>query len=251
MLACVRPPESPLGAALDRLLPTPLLLVGEQHDAPEHQVLQRDLVQALASRGALAAVVMEMADVERSTEGLPPDAEVARVREALAWDDETGWPWPIYGPVVMAAVRAGVPVFGGNLPRSRMRAVMGNAALDGTVPPAVLAEQRDLIRKAHCDLLPASQLGPMTRVQLARDRVMANTALARVSAGKTVLLIAGNGHVRRDIGIPLHLPQGQAHQVLVARAGEAGAGLPADLTWDTPALPPRDHCAELRQLFRR
>lgn len=251
LAACAQTPPATPSALLDGVLPTPLLLVGEQHDAPAHQALQRELVTELAARGALAAVVMEMADAERSTQGLPRDAHEDWVRTALGWSDQSGWPWPVYGPVVMTAVRAGVPVLGGNLPRSHTRAVMGNAALDATVSPAVLQSQRERVREGHCDLLPPTQIGPMTRVQLARDRVLARTAVEQIQPGRTVLLIAGNGHVRSDIGIPRHLPPGQAHKVVVASAGPAGAGLPADAVWPTPALPERDHCAELRQQFGR
>ena len=256
LAACAhRPPAAPsLDALLARTQPTPLLLVGEQHDAPEHQALQRDLVQALAARNQLAAVVMEMAEAGRDTRGLARDASEATVRTALGWDEQQGWPWPTYGPVVMAAVRAGVPVVGGNLPRSGMRAAMGDAALDRSVSAAVLERQREAIRSGHCDLLPASQLGPMARIQLARDRSMAQAATARLEPGRTVLLIAGNGHVRSDLGVPLHLPPGQAHRVVVARAGGASGAEPgatADAYWDTPALPVRDHCAELRERFKR
>jgi uncharacterized iron-regulated protein len=236
---------------LARVLPTPLLLVGEQHDAPPHQQLQRALVQALVARGQLAAVVMEMAEAGRDTRGLAHDAEEATVRAALGWDAQHGWPWPTYRPVVMAAVRAGVPVFGGNLPRDRMREAMGDVTLDDSVGRAVLAQQREAIRTGHCDLLPDSQLAPMTRIQLARDRTLAQVATARLAAGRTVLLIAGNGHVRSDLGVPLHLPAGQAHRVIVARAGQAGVDVPADAHWDTPALPERDHCTELRERFKR
>lgn len=236
---------------LSRVLPTPLLLVGEQHDAPEHQQLQRALVQTLAARGQLAAVVMEMAEAGRDTRDLARNADESAVRAALGWDEQHGWPWPTYGPVVMAAVRAGVPVFGGNLPRNRMREAMGDATLDASVARPVLQQQREAIRVGHCDLLPDSQLGPMARIQLARDRTLAQVATAQLAAGRTVLLIAGNGHVRSDLGVPLHLPAGQAHRVVVARAGAAGVGVPADAHWDTPALPDTDHCAELRARFRR
>ncbi|MBL0919207.1 MAG: ChaN family lipoprotein [Hydrogenophaga sp.] len=249
LTACAHRPPAPtsLPALLEHALPTPLLLVGEQHDAPEHQQLQRQLVQALAERGQLAAVVMEMIEAGRDTRGVARDADEAAVRHALGWDDKHNWPWPTYGPVVMAAVRAGVPVFGGNLPRSRMREAMGDATLDTRVPAPVLEQQREAIRTSHCDLLPATQLAPMARIQLARDRAMAQEAMAQLAPGRTVLLIAGNGHVRSDLGVPLHLPPGQAHRVLVARAGAAGAALPAHVYWDTPALPERDHCAELRE----
>lgn len=235
-------------------MPTPVLMLGEQHDAPEHQALQRDVVLALAARGQLGALVMEMAEQGRQTTGLPTDANEARVREALAWTDDGGWPWPVYGPVVMAAVRAGTPVLGGNLPRSQMRAAMGNEALEGRISSAALQEQREGIRAGHCDLLPEGQIAPMARIQLARDDAMAQTTVAAVEkagAGKTVVLVAGNGHVRRDLGVPLYLPKTLAHRVVMAQAGEAKAATPADAVWFTPAQPPRDYCADLRQQFKR
>ncbi|MGC4366963.1 ChaN family lipoprotein [Hydrogenophaga sp. R2] len=251
LAACAtRAPAAP-EAMLDRLLPAQALLLGEQHDAPEHQALQKAAVEHLARQGRLAAVVMEMADQGRQTDGLPRDATEARVREALGWTDDTGWPWPTYGPVVMAAVRAGVPVAGGNLPRSSMRAAMQDSSLDGVLDTAGLEQQKTGIREGHCGLLPESQIAPMTRIQLARDKAMAATLQQRARPGMTVLLIAGNGHVRQDIGVPRHLPAGFDHRVLVAQAGQAGAGLPADAVWPTPALPPQDHCAELRQRFGR
>lgn len=251
LIACAAPPPTSPDAQLERLLPTQALLLGEQHDAAEHQALQKTTVEWLARRGQLAAVVMEMADQGRDTDGLPNDASEARVREALGWTDETGWPWPTYGPVVMAAVRAGVPVAGGNLPRTSMRGAMQDATLDRVLDAAGLEQQKIGIREGHCGLLPEGQIAPMTRIQLARDRAMASTLQERARDGKTVLLIAGNGHVRQDIGVPRHLPAGFSHRVLVARAGEAGADLPADAVWATPPLPPKDHCAELRQRFGR
>ncbi len=246
-------------ADLQGLLPTPLLLLGELHDAPEHQALQRDTVRQLAARGELAAVVLEMAEQGRATTGLPPDSSEARVREALDWaaDRNTGaWPWKVYGPVVMAAVRAGVPVLGGNLPRAQMRPSMGEAALDDSLPAAALQRQREAIREGHCGLLPEAQIAPMTRIQLARDRAMAQTAVGALRPGRTVLLIAGNGHVQRDLGVPHHLPPDQAHRVVIALASDAAAPNPdaaaqADRVWITPPLPPQDHCADLKRQMGR
>ena len=47
------PPEQ---ARLASLLPADALLLGEQHDAPEHHVLERQVVAWLAARGQLAAL---------------------------------------------------------------------------------------------------------------------------------------------------------------------------------------------------
>ncbi|MDZ4102132.1 MAG: ChaN family lipoprotein [Hydrogenophaga sp.] len=252
--ACAHPPPTAVSTLLERVMPTPVLMLGEQHDAPEHQALQRDVVQALAARGQLGALVIEMAEQGHQTTGLPTNASETRVREALNWTGQSGWPWPVYSPVVMAAVRAGVPVLGGDLPRSQMTAAMGNAALEDRIGSAVLQEQRQGIREGHCDLLPESQIGPMTRIQLARDDTMARTIVAageKAGAGKTVVLVAGNGHVRRDLGVPLYLPKTLGHRVVMAQAGEPKAALPSDAVWLTPPQPPRDHCAELRQQFKR
>jgi uncharacterized iron-regulated protein len=246
-------------ADLQGLLPTPLLLLGELHDAPEHQALQRDTVRQLATRGELAAVVLEMVEQGRGTTGLPPGASEAQVREALDWsaDRNAGaWPWKVYGPVVMTAVRAGSPVLGGNLPRAQMRVSMGETSLDASVPPPALAQQREAIRDGHCGLLPETQIAPMTRIQLARDRAMAQTAVGALRPGRTVLLIAGNGHVQRDLGVPRHLPPDQSHRVVIALARDAAAAAPeasaqADRVWITPPRPPQDHCADMKRQLGR
>ena len=262
---CATP--APLGAdgqaRLATLLPADVLLLGEQHDAPAHQQLQRQTVQWLAARGALAALALEMAEQGRSTAGLPRDASEADVQHALAWRD-AGWPWKTYRLVVMAAVRAGVPVLGANLPTARQRDAMRDAALDARLPPAALAEQQQRMRDGHCGLLPESQIGPMTRVQIARDIAMADTVRAARQPGRTVLLVAGNGHVHRALGVPLHLPPDLTTKVLSAQSGQAQAAIDsevtdtlpahtsgADLLWPTPPVPPRDYCAELRRATRQ
>lgn len=241
-------------ADLQGLLPTPLLLLGEQHDAPEHQALQRQTLQQLTHTGSAAALVLEMAERGQRTSGLPRQASEAQVRQALDWADEVnagGWRWALYGPLVMDAVRAGVPVLGGNLPRSQMRTAMQEAGLDATLDAAALRQQQDNIRQGHCDLLPASQIAPMTRIQIARDRALAQTAQEALRAGQTVLLVAGHQHVRRDIGIPRHLP-GQALTVVAAQAGQAAPeAARADRVWITPPAPPQDHCAELKKQMGR
>lgn len=231
------------------------LLLGEQHDADAHQWLQAAAVQVLARQGRLAALVLEMAERGTDTAALAPDADEAAARAALAWH-EAGWPWRRYGPVVMAAVRAGVPVAGGNLPRRRHAEVMRDAAWDDTLTDA---EQRAALHRAldegHCGLLPAAQLPAMARIQLARDDAMAATLLERRSPGRTVLLVTGAQHARRDRGVPHHLARlggaaaARACVSVELRATDAAQAEPDpafDALWLTPAIPPIDHCAGLR-----
>lgn len=258
--ACAAPPPAfnaanpafNVSQRLGSLLPTDILLLGEQHDAPDHQQLERETVQALAARGQLAALALEMADQGTSTAGLPPDSGEDPVRSALKWNDG-GWPWASYGPVVMAAVRAGVPVLGANLPRAQMRDAMKNDAWDDHLKPGELQTQRTRIREGHCDLLPESQIAPMTRIQLARDAAMAQTAMAARQPGKTVLLIAGGGHLDRALGVPTHLPKNTPSKVVLALASYARVAINsgADAVWQTAGLPPRDYCADMKKQMGR
>ena len=258
--ACALPPlDAAQQARLASLLPADALLLGEQHDAPEHQQLQRQVVQWLADRGQLAAVVLEMAEAGHGTAGLPPDASARQVRAALAWDDAR-WPWRTYGPVIMAAVAAGAPVLGANLSLAQMREAMRQSALDDRLPAELLAVQRQRIRDSHCSLLPEPQINPMTRVQIARDIAMADAvarAAQQAAPGRVVLLITGNGHVHRALGVPRFLPADLKAKVLSAQAQPAQAAIEnealadralqaGDLRWPTPPLPPRDPCATLR-----
>jgi len=247
--------QSPLAAgdvseALAPWLPTDLLLLGEQHDAPAHQQQERAVVQALAQRGVLAAVVLEMADTGHSTQALGAQASAAQVREALHWND-AAWPWAAYGPVVMAAVQAGVPVWGGNLARAALPAVMGDAHWDGLLPGPALKAQQQAVRLGHCGLLPESHIRPMTRAQIARDAQLAAQATRLLQPGRTVLLIAGNGHVDKALGIPQHLALGVKVTAIALQAGSEASGTQADATWPTAAAPASDPCAGLRESLSR
>jgi uncharacterized iron-regulated protein len=229
--------------------PARLLLFGEQHDQPDQQRQVAAEVQALAARGKLAAVVLEMAEQPHGTGALPRDADEAAVRDALQWK---GWPWEAYAAVVMNAVRAGVPVLGGNLPRSTMRAAMADGSLDALLDDAARALLAEAVRAGHCDLLPLAQQPGMVRIQIARDQAMARVAaqaLRDAPPGSTVLLLAGAQHVSRDRGVPLHLVREQVPvpALQVVLFSPASDGLLADERRSAVFTPQEDHCAALRK----
>ena len=249
---CAQVPPAPAWpGVLQTLLPADVLLLGERHDAPQHQQLQREAVEWLAGQGRLAALVLEMAEQGHSTQGLPPDASEAAVQAALAWNDGA-WPWQQYGPVAMAAVRAGVPVLGGNLPRRELRTALTDNTLDALLNPAALERQRQAVRDGHCGLLPEARVPGMARVQVARDLRMAHAAAAAQHPGRVVLVVAGAAHVRRGLGVPVHLPTEIRSKVVIAHTGTAEAAMKKEADWlqRTPDLPPDDACAPLRQRWQ-
>ena len=233
LCACASRPQMPAAAGSDSSSAPDVLLLGEQHDAPEHQDMHRQAIQALIARGQLAAVALEMAEQGHSTAGLARLANDAAVQAALGWN-ESAWPWQAYRPAVMAAVRAGVPVAGANLGRPLLRLAMADPTLDEMLPVPALKSQQQAIRLGHCELLPEAQVAPMTRAQIARDRAMAQTVAQLSVPGKTVVLLAGAGHVDPVLGVPQHLPP-----LLRVRA----VPLPAQ-------APKKDYCDELKRQMK-
>jgi uncharacterized iron-regulated protein len=237
-----------LATAVVWAAPAGLLIFGEQHDQPDQQRQVAAEVLALAERGQLAALVLEMAEQPQHTRALSRDASEAAVRDALQW---RGWPWEPYAAVVMNAVRAGVPVLGGNLPRAAMRSAMADTALDARVDDTVRGLLADAVRHGHCNLLPTSQEPGMVRIQIARDQALARVAAEAVRAAapdSTVLLLAGAQHASRDRGVPRHLAMIDASVALrVVMFGAASSGLVADEWRAAVVTPQEDHCEALRQ----
>ena len=122
-------------------------------------------------------------------------------------------------------------------------------SLSGARSTAAPVRERLLadIRESHCGLLPEAQLPAMLAVQQQRDRRMAERLLA---APTPALLIAGAFHVRRDLGVPVHLADlGVESGTLVLQLAEVGkpvSAASADFVWYSAALPEQDHCAALR-----
>lgn len=265
--ACARVPEprlfpeapNDITVRTDALLPADVVLLGEQHDAAEHQHIHQHVVARLAVDGKLGALALEMAEAGRSTAALKSNSTQLQVQEALGWNNKS-WPWAAYGPAVMVAVKAGVPVLGANLPAAQMRSAMADTQLDTRLPGAALTAQQQSIRAGHCNLLPEGQISPMTRIQVARDISMARTIEQAALPGKTVVLLAGSGHVNRELGVPQHLPEGMNVKAVLLRAGpppaasnaraDAGKAPAFDVVWTTPAVPEKDYCAGLKDRIK-
>ena len=129
---------------------------------------------------------------------------------------KSSWQWPFYKPVIALAMEYKLPLLAANLSRADAgKVIQGGLAaaldagvvnrygLDKPLPGTVLSAQVEEVRTGHCGMLPEEMLEPMARAQVARDVVMAETL--RPFASRGVVLIAGNGHVRRDIAVPYWL----------------------------------------------
>ena len=236
-----------------------VIALGEQHDQIAHHQWEAQTVQWLAAGQRLGALVIEMAPTGGSTAGLATTSTEEQVQQALQWQSGAaggGWPWQDYGPMVMNAVRAGVPVLGGNLPRAQMKQTMGQSRYDSHLPASGWQLQLDAIKDGHCGLLPESQFAPMARIQLARDESMAKVAATAVQQwsrpGQSVLLVAGRSHVRSDIGVPTWLPKDLRQKVAIAQSDKApkAINMKADKLLTLAGNASQDQCAQLREQWK-
>lgn len=239
----------------ERLAQAPRVLIGEQHDNPDHHALQLWILQVLADRRPQGSLLMEMirpdqqgavdgvrADIARSL--YPPDLPAA-----LNW--QKGWDWKLYGPIVRYALGQPYPLLAANLNADEILSIYKQAPemQAGRSTQAGVREQLlEQIRVSHCGLLPEDQLPAMLAVQQQRDRRMAESlATAPVPA----LLFAGSFHVRKDVGIPLHMADLGINEspvvVLLAEVGTEIKPGSADYVWYTAALPEQDYCAQMRK----
>lgn len=247
-----------------RLQAADAVLLGELHDNPEHHRTRAALLQAAPT----AVPVFE--HFARAAAPLPrPSA--GETREA--WLDRTGfdregWNWPLHAPLVDAAIAGPRPMHGTNLSREAVRDVVrkGAAAAPPALAALVAAAPLDSAARAgldadlvagHCGQLPASMIPGMRDAQVVRDAAMAEAMLAARREGQPWLL-AGNGHVRRDLAVPRLLavaaPRWRVTAVGFVERGADG-GVPAPQTFagrydlivvtGAPAARP-DPCAGLR-----
>lgn len=214
----------------NQLLKAHYVLLGEVHDNSAHHRMRRDLIAALIRAGRRPAIAMEQFDreqqsaIDRAITAAPRDAEQLRVASGF---NEQGWSWPDYAPIISLALDAGLPLLAANLSRdeafriatSNAAAVFGEQAVAtlGLNRPLPQTAQRKLERaidEGHCGKAPAKILPGMVAAQRARDAVMAQIVARHATSG--TVLVAGNGHVRRDFGVPHYLLAGTAPAAIVA-----------------------------------
>ena len=192
-------------------------LLGEVHDNPAHHVIRARLIAAIAATGVRPAVVFEQFDLDRDAvllaaqkSGTDSDrlADVGHL-------DRKGWIWPLHRPLIDVALKLGLPVRAGNVSRAMFPADPSAADKDRSAlwyprlhaarwSDAQAAALRADIVEAHCGKLPETIVPRIVLAQRVRDAAMAQALVDDATPGGAIL-IAGNGHVRADLGVPVYL----------------------------------------------
>ena len=255
----LREPE--LVAALEH---AQIVVLGEVHDNRIHHARQARLVRQLHPRG-IAFEMVPGASEEGVQVFLAQGGARGEIGPAIGWD-RMGWPdWKVYAPIFEAAPDAYIA--GGGTLRSEIRVAIEDGAasaygagardlgLDRPLASALQMEIEDEMIAAHCNKLPRPVAAGMVEGQRLRDARFAAAALRALAAGggERAVLITGNGHARKDRGVPAYLRLTRPEVTVLsvgmielepgADPGSAARGLPFDYIWLSDPAKREDPCA--------
>ncbi|MFZ6718829.1 ChaN family lipoprotein [Undibacterium sp. Ji49W] len=231
-----------------------ILLLGEVHDNPDGHRQRFEDLQKLVRAGWRPAIAMEQFDRENQAQLSLAQAECKDADCIIGKVGGKRWEWPYYRPVIQLALDYQLPLLAANLSRTDAARIMRESyaavldavtiqtyQLDRDLPLALVEGQRAAMETGHCGKMPAEMVPGMVRAQVARDVWMAKVLAEHTSTG--VVLLAGNGHVRRDLGVPhwlaiRQLPDTQVHGYVEAVSDGSKQSTP-DNSYDvTHIVPP-------------
>ncbi len=180
-----------------------IVLLGELHDSPPHHQARAQLIQSLSCPNCVVV-----------SEHLPLGQQVifsGSLLESLesAGFDAKGWRWPLHEPMFKAIQTQHLTLIGGNIPSKLSSDVFKRGE---EVIPASLLKDLNLsslsedsknkldqdLKDGHCGQLPDTYMSSMRLIQRIKDASFAQLLKDHIPS----VLIAGNGHVRKDYGVP-------------------------------------------------
>jgi uncharacterized iron-regulated protein len=219
-----------------------IILLGEVHDNPAHHQLRAWMIENTARTFPewRPAIVFEQisADQKAALEKFNAlmqagdgSANADELLRLLDWD-KSGWPPArIYKPLFAAAIAAKLSFYAGDPSPERVRSVAkeglslisaeerARLRLDKELPEPLRDALGNELVDGHCGTLPAEAADGMAAAQRYRDAYLADSALAAAEKHGSVILVAGNGHVRTDRGVPWYIreraPQARMATVMI------------------------------------
>lgn len=202
------------------------VLLGEIHTNIVHHSLQAEIIDKLSGDNRRPAICFEMMDItcqnniDDYLRHSPHDS--AEFGNVVGWDLQWNPGYEMYKPIFEIALLKNLPVVAANVPRILAKKVVSdglgaltpdiinNLGLDQSMPPESQQELINEIWESHFGQTEHNRnefqglLEGMALAQKLRDATMAYVMLHNQKS-KYQILIAGNGHVRNDRGIPYRL----------------------------------------------
>jgi uncharacterized iron-regulated protein len=235
--------------ALAELARRPVVLLGENHENPEHHRWQLHTIAALHAQAPQLVLGFEM--FPRSVQAVLDDWTAGRLTEAqllerTRWAEVWGYDAQLYLPIFHFARMHRVPMVALNVDRGLVRRVGeegwetvpadSREGVGDPAPPS--AEYQSLLYESYLEHLPPAQrpqhsptaedLREPAFVRFVQsmqvwDRAMAEAIAQRARRDRyaTVVAIMGSGHLRGGYGVP--------HQLRALGVSNAAVALP----WET------------------
>jgi len=247
------------------------LLLGERHDNQIHHQHQAWFIQQLKNNQQQASVAFEM--IDNTQADLLAKQPVTSASQMIKILDKVKNNWQYksrYQTLFAEVIAAGYPINAANISRQQlMHIVMQN---DNKLPPAYQrmldlasfskTQQNKLqkeINQSHCNMLDDNSSKSMVLGQRLRDATMAHSLLK--SQSPTKVLIAGLGHVRNDLAVPIYINNKvlsvgfiEVEQDINKASAYAKVWdtetLPFDIVWFTPQVKREDMCEQMKKHFK-
>jgi uncharacterized iron-regulated protein len=256
----------------EQLQASDYVLLGEKHDNERHHAIQAELSTSVVNNGSQpAALVFEMLEPShQDTLDKAANLSLAELGEKVEWE-KRGWPsWASYQPIFESAQKVGSTLFAGNPNRTTIMDVGRGGKLsesdlvdlrwdqdyDDSQRESLLTELVD----SHCGMMGRESMGPLVTLQRLKDAYMGR-AIRKAGEERPVVLIAGNGHVRKDRGVPFFLDSDKktvsvaiievVRDQMEATSYSAFDPKLYDYVWFTPRVDEIDPCDKFREQLER
>lgn len=257
--ACASPPANQPADAK-------IWLMGEVHDNPDAHQARYDLIAGKVKAGWRPAIAMEQFD--REHQGLLRNAQdqcsTAQCITSQPWAEK--WQWALYQPLIQLAIDYQLPLLAANVSRADANrivqggysaaldpATISHYQLDKPLPQPLQDQHLSNIEQGHCNMLPVSVAQKMVPAQVARDVWMASVIEQQV-AQRDVVLIAGNGHVQKDVGVFQWLPVKLQQTTTVhgfLEQQQSGSATEFDVVHTVPNFTREDPCEAFKAMMKK
>jgi len=237
-----------------------ILFVGETHDQLDHHRIQLTLIQELLRKGKTVVVAMEMFErlqqptLDRWSEGLLTEGQFLK---DVDWEKTWAMDYRLYKDILDESQKNHLKVLALNVPRELVRKV-AEVGVDGLssedrvkVPDMNLSDMnyREYLNSVYRGHKEGSAKGfeRFYEAQCLWDEGMAETLSSFLHSpegqGKTVVVIAGKGHIVFNFGIPKRLYRRAPLplKTIVLKEWEKDLGEDKDLTFASGRQPPGDY----------
>ncbi len=249
------------------------ILLGETHSNPDHHIGQASILREWLSAEKASALALEMLAYDDWDQSLHPELSLQQLHQSLE-EVSSKWDWQLYEPILKLQIKHQLPMVGANLTRAQLDKYSSKQTCeisrDGytielceVLSPNQEETIQQLIFDAHCGYLPLEHTQPLLRTQVAKDASFA-LSLAKMGKMHKVALIAGAVHVRKDIGVPVHLQSLGMESVSIAFLNvdpdkvqveqyfdQADLNQQFDYLYFTPSERNQDPCVEFAEQLKK